>query len=229
MDLEKFYDEYWTNKGDDVDYNRLNMIVKHIESGKKVLEINGGIGLLAEKMAKKGADVTLTDLSGVALQRAKSRGIQKVFKVDLDTQTLPFDSAQFDIVVSNSMIEHSFFPENTIREGVRVLKDKGIFIIMVPNIGHWRFRLWLLLGRFPYLQNTPTDNLHLRFFTCQSIKKMGKQFGLKVKKVRGYSGLWVKSIYPTLFQLPIIKQIYELLTLIYPSLFARYILIIFEK
>jgi methionine biosynthesis protein MetW len=229
VDLEKFYDKYWTEKGEDIDYNRLEMIVKHIESGEKVLEINCGNGLLAEKIAKKGADVTVTDLSDVALKMAKSRGISKAFKVNLDTQILPFQPSQFDIVVSNSMIEHGFFPENTVREGMRVLKENGTFIIMVPNIGHWRFRLWLLLGIFPYIQNTPTDMLHLRFFTLQSIKKAGEQFGLKVKKVSGNSGLWVNRIYPFFFNVTPIKQAYKLLTEIHPSLFARDILIVFEK
>lgn len=196
MDLEKFYDKYWSDVGDKVDHKRLEMIVRYIESGEKVLEINSGLGILAEKMLKKGADITVTDLSNVALQKAKSRGIAKTFKVDMDTESLPFESSKFDIVVSNSMIEHTFFPENTIRGGIRVLQDGGKFIIMVPNIGHWRFRLWLLFGRFPYLENTPTDTLHLRFFTSRSIKDLGEKYGLKVKKLEGNSGLWVGSIYP---------------------------------
>jgi ubiquinone/menaquinone biosynthesis C-methylase UbiE len=229
MDLKKFYDQYWTDKGDDVDHRRLNMMVKYIEPGKKVLEINCGIGILAKKIAESGADITVTDLSEVALQKTNARGIQKRFEVDLDTQKLPFKSSKFDIVVSNSMIEHSFYRENTIREGVRVLKDKGIFIIMVPNIGHWRFRLWLLFGRFPYIPNTPTDILHLRFFTTHSLKKLGQQFGLDTKMIEGNSALWVKSFYPSFFQRSPIRQIYKLLTQFYPALFARDILIIFEK
>lgn len=229
MDLEKFYDRYWKYKGDDYDHERLNKIIKHVDSDKKVLEINCGLGILAEKILKKGAAITVTDLSEIALQNAMFRGIQKAFKVDIDTQDLPFDSSQFDIVVNNSMIEHTFFPEHTIIGGVRVLKDGGKFIIMVPNIGHWRFRLWLLFGRFPYLENTPTDRLHLRFFTSRSIKDLGEKHGLKVKKVEGHSGLWVNALYPFYFRLPGIKQLYELLTKIYPSLFARYLLVIFEK
>lgn len=229
MDLEKFYDKYWTNVGDSVDHKRLDMIVMHIESGKDVLEINCGLSILAEKIAKKGADITVTDLSNVALQKAKSRGIEKTFKVDIDTEALPFESSKFDIIVSNSMIEHTFFPENTIRGGIRVLKYGGKFIVMVPNIGHWIFRLWLLFGRFPYLENTPTDVLHLRFFTMKSIKELGKKYGLRVKKVEGHSGLWVSAMYPIFFRIPGIRQIYDLLAKIYPSLFARYILIIFEK
>lgn len=229
MNLEKFYDKYWTDAGDSVDHKRLDMIVRHIESRKDVLEINCGLSILAEKILKKGANITVTDLSNVALKKAKSRGIPNTFKVDIDTEALPFESSKFDIVVSNSMIEHTFFPENTVRGGIRVLKDGGKFIVMVPNIGHWRFRLWLLFGRFPYLENTPTDMLHLRFFTVESIKELGKKYGLKVKKVEGHSGLWVKAIYPFFFRIPPISQIYDLLTAIYPSLFARYVMVTFEK
>lgn len=230
MDLEKFYDAYWIKKeDDDIDHDRLNMIVKYVEPETDVLEINCGLGILAEKMMKKGADITVTDPSDIALQRTRARRITKIFKVDTDTQTLPFHSSKFDMIVSNSMIEHVFFPENIIRGGIRVLKDKGKFIIMVPNIGHWRFRLWLLFGRFPYLENTPTDMLHLRFFTLQSIKKIAENYGLKIKKVEGSAGLWVGSIYPLFFKIFPIRHIYELLTKIYPSLFARYILVIFEK
>ena len=231
MDMEKFYDKYWTDKKDGVDYSRLDMILEHIEPGKEVLEINCGASLLAKKIAEKGADITVTDISGVALEKARSRGIQKTFKIDIDTQQLPssFESSKFDIVVSNSMIEHYFFPENTIKEGVKVLRDDGYFIVVVPNIGHWRFRLWLLFGRLPYLEDTPSDVLHLRFLTVHSLKELGKKYGLKTRKVEGHAGLWVSSLYPVLFRVPVIKQIYELLATIYPSLFARYMLITFEK
>lgn len=231
MDMEKFYDEYWKNVKDTVDHNRLNMIVRCIEPGKEVLEINCGLSILAEKMAKKGADITVTDLSDVALERARSRGIQKTFKVDIDAESLPssFESSKFDIVVSNSQIEHCFFPENTIKEAVKVLKDDGKFFAMVSNIGHWRFRLWLLFGRFPYLEGTPTDMLHMRCITVHSLKELGKKYGLEAKKVEGHAGLWAGSLYPIIFIVPPIKQIYRLLTAVYPSLFARYMLITFEK
>jgi len=157
--------------------------------------------------------------------------IRKKFKVDIDTQPLPlsFESSKFDMIVSSSMIEHCFYPENTIREGAKVLKNDGKCMIMVSNIGHWKFRLWLLFGRFPYLEGTPTDMLHLRFLTVHSLKEIGKKYGLDAKNVEGHPGLWVSPLYSRLFMIPPIKQTYELLTKIYPSLFARYILITFEK
>jgi len=231
MDMEKYYDEYWSNKEDSVDYDRLDMILRRIDPGQKVLEINCGASLLAKKILDKGVDITVTDISGFAIEKAKSRGISKAFKMDIDTQPLPssFEKSKFDVVVSNSMIEHYFYPENTIKEGIKALKDGGEFIVVVPNIGHWRFRLWLLFGRMPYIENTPSDILHLRFLTVHSVKELGKKNGLKVKRVEGHAGLWMADLYPVFFRVPPVKQIYKVLTNIYPSLLARYMLITFEK
>lgn len=230
MDLEKYYDKYWTDALDIIDHKRLAFIINEIEPGQEVLEINCGLGILANKMVKKGANVTVTDMSLVALRRTSCKDKKiKVNHLDLDIHTLSFEDNKFDVIVSNSMIEHVFFPDNTIKEGVKVLKNGGKFVIMVPNIGHWRFRLWLLLGRFPYIGNTPTDTLHLRFFTSNSIKKLGEKYGLKRKKVSGSSGLWVRKLYPVIFIVPPIKQLYEILTMAWPSLFARYLLVVFKK
>lgn len=233
MDIAKFYDEYWTEhaKTDTVDYSRLAMILKDIEPGKTVLEINCGASLLAKKILEKGNDITVTDISNVALEKAKSRGIKKIYNVDIDTESLPapLTESKFDIILSNSMIEHYFSSENTIKEGIKALKEDGKFIVVCPNIGHWRFRLWLLFGRFPCLENTPTDILHLRFLTVHSLKEIGKKYGLRVEKVEGHAGVWVNALYPVVFNVTPIKQIYESLANIYPSLFARYVLITFEK
>ena len=49
--------------------------------------------------------------------------------------------------------------------GVFVLILGGTLIWLVPNIGHWRYRLWLLAGRFPTIDNSPTDEYHIRFVT----------------------------------------------------------------
>jgi methionine biosynthesis protein MetW len=228
MDLEKFYDRYWSEKNDDIDHNRLEMIVKLVKKDSKVLEISCGLGILAEKISAK-ANITVTDMSEESLKKVMRRGITKIHKVDTDVEDLPFNSSEFDTIVSNSMMEHTFYPENTIKEVVKVLKQGGEFIVMVPNIGHWFFRFNLLFGRFPYLENTPTDELHLRFFTLCQLKKLGEKYGLKVKMVRGNPGIWVRALYPFYFRFSPVKQVYTLLTNIYPSLFARDLLLVFEK
>ena len=229
MDFERFYDNYWQEKGDEVDYNRLNPIIEKVNPEEAVLEVGGHIGLLAEKIQEKGAEVTVTDISKVALKRAEKRGIKKTVHVDLDEEPLPFEDGIFDVVISNSSIEHIFYPLKMIKECTRVLKTGGRFILSVPNIGHWRFRLWLLFGRFPYLPNTPTDELHIRFMTAYEAKKMCRGEGMIPEALEGDPGLWVKELYPFFLRIKYIRFIYKHLARHYPSLLSRYFILTCRK
>jgi ubiquinone/menaquinone biosynthesis C-methylase UbiE len=229
MDFKDFYDDYWRKKGDEVDYSRLDLVVERINPGEKVLEVGGEIGLLAERIREKGAQVSLTDISKIALSRAGKKGVKETFQVDLDEEPLPFEDNAFDAVVSCSSIEHIFYPQKMIHECARVLKPGGRFMLMAPNIGHWRFRVWLVLGRFPYIKDTPTDELHIRFMTLYEAKKMCSQHGLETELTDGNAGLWSTGLYPSVFRIGYVRSLYKLLARNYPSLFARDFILICRK
>jgi len=229
MDLKKFYDKKWRKKGDELDHSKLDLVVEKVSPNGKVLDVGGHIGILAKKIHDRGADVTLTDISRVALERAKKRGIENTVQVDLDEKPLPFEDNSFDTVISCSSIEHIFYPQGMIKESSRVLKPGGKFILLVPNIGHWRFRLWLLMGRFPYIVDTPTDEEHIRFMTVYEAKKMCSIEGLKPEALDGSAGLWVKGLYPVFFRLKYIRFFYTILARHYPSLFSRSFILVCRK
>lgn len=229
MDFAEYYDDYWRKKGDEVDYSRLELIIKRVNSRDKVLEIGGQIGLLAEKIKEKGADVTITDISGVALERARDRGINDAVRVDLDLEPLPFEDNTFDAVVSNSSIEHIFYPEKLVSEGSRVLKPGGNFVLLAPNLAHWRHRLWLLAGRFPYVKDSPTDELHIRFLTIHEAKAMCEKHDLYPIRTEGCPSLWVKGIYPAFFRYKYVRNVYSVLAKKLPSLFARDFILVCRK
>lgn len=228
MDLVTYYNRYWLDKDDSVDYGRLKLIIDHINPGDKILDVDCGPGMLSMKLKEKGAIVKGTDISTVAVERAREKGLDAV-QVDLDTEVLPFEDNYFDCVISDSSIEHIFYYEKAIKECARVTRLGGKFILLTPNIGHWRYRLWLLFGRFPYIKNSPSDITHLRFMTIYEVKKICLQYGMTIKKLDGSASLWVKGLYPGFFRAPIIKQIYTKFARKFPSLFARDIILICEK
>jgi len=220
VNLAEYYDNYWRKMGDTFDMVRLQLIADRVCPGENVLEVDCGPGVMAELMRDRGAHVTGTDLSGVAVQRAREKGFE-VTQVDLDTEPLPFEDESFDTVVSNSAIEHRFFYDRSLDECARVLRRGGKFILCLPNIAHWRCRLWILAGRFPYVRNSPTDMTHLRFFTVHDAKRLCAERGIEILEVDGSASLWVRGFYHWVFRRPVIRNIYTWLAHKWPSMFAR--------
>ncbi len=227
MDLRDYYDNHWSHVAEgEVDYSRLRYVVDALQPGERVLDCGCGPGFLAALLAEHGIQVVATDLSRVGVERTRARGIE-AYQVDLDTERLPFPDGSFDAVIANSNLEHLFFMRRHVRECVRCVRPGGKFIWLVPNIGHWRYRLWLLAGRFPYIPNSPTDEYHIRYTTAYEARKLLRQAGLTGIRLRGHAGTWVAGLYPRIFVNRYVKRyfdaLYEPLVRLRPSLFARYL------
>jgi len=113
-------------------------------SGKKVLEIGGGLGTDLAQFARHGAVVTDLDLSGghlaLARENFRLRGLEGTF-VHHDAEKLPFDDDTFDVVYSNGVIHHTPNTAQVVAEIHRVLKPGGRAIIMVyaeNSLHYWR-------------------------------------------------------------------------------------------
>lgn len=228
MNLVDFYDAYWRQADDTFDMDRLALVARHVAAGENVLEVDCGPGVLARLMMQRGCHVTGTDLSGVAVERAQAKGIP-AHQVDVDTEPLPFADGSFDTVVSNSMIEHRFLPERSLDEIARVLRVGGKFVVCLPNTAHWLCRWWLLTGRFPYVKNSPTDDLHIRFFTVADARRLCEQRGLRVVEVDGSASLWAKEFYPPLVRSRRFRRLYTWLAHRWPSMFARDFILLCRK
>jgi methionine biosynthesis protein MetW len=233
MDLQDYYDKHWTDLPEgQVDYKRLDMIVSRVGAGEKVLETGCGPGFLAKLLKDRGAHVIGADVSPVGVERTERRGIE-AHHVDLDTTKFPFSDESFDTVVCNSNLEHLFHLEQNLAECIRVLRVGGKFIWMEPNTAHWRYRLWLLFGRFPYIPESPTDPYHIRHVTAYELKRLCRINGLEVKELLGHPGLWCKGLYPKWFYMRgmgrLVYAIYPTLVRLRPQFFARYLFVRAEK
>lgn len=228
MDFVRFYDAYWRDKDDRVDRQRLVIVAGYVQPGEHVLQVDCGPGWLPEMLRDCGARVVATDLSNVAVERARARGID-ASQCDLDAGPLPFAGGQFDVVVSDSQLEHRFDYEHALAEMARTLRPGGRLILVLPNTAHWRVRLWLLRGRFPYVANTPTDPLHLRFFTLGDVRVLLARHGLVVEETDGSASLWVPGFYPAFLQRGLPARLYTRLARWRPGLFARDFIVIARK
>ena len=229
MNLVAWYEAYWAAKDDTVDQSRLDLLLPHIQPGQRVFQLDGGPGMLAERMVReRGAQVVMTDLTYEATQRALAKGLDasQLYIAEAD---IPHPSAGFDVVVSDSAIEHHFDPARSFDELARVLKPDGLMVLCLPNIAHWRCRWWLLRGRFPIVRASPTDFTHLRFFTLNEIRDWLDDRGITITHLDGSASLWVRGLYPGWLRRPPFNLLYTRLARRFPTLFARDLIVVGRK
>jgi len=98
-------------------------------SGKKVIDVGCGGGILAEAMAKCGAQVTGIDLAEKPLQVARLHLLESGLNVtyrNIAVEDLALESpADFDVVTCMEMLEHVPDPAATVRACAELLKPGG--------------------------------------------------------------------------------------------------------
>ncbi|GEM_PF-6689564 len=108
-------------------------------SGKKILDVGCGRGLLCSKLSEKN------DCFGFDLIPENPRKINLVV-TDCSKKFLSEDN-KFDVVVCSHYLEHSSNPDLTIQEIKRVLKGEGTAFILIPNEYTWRAKFDFACGK----------------------------------------------------------------------------------
>lgn len=144
-----FYIESQRSKlGEYITGSGYKILKNHFFENKKVLEIGPGDLRHFDYMESLPADYTGLDISESMLSlcaRAMSeRSIPGRIVLNEDSNLLPFDDEEFDIVLAFNCLEHITDLDDYLLEIKRVLKPKGLLIGAIPNEGGL---LWGL-GRF---------------------------------------------------------------------------------
>ncbi len=102
--------------------------------GKKILDAGCGEGYLSRMLTQRGATVTGVDFSTTMLDMAKSRTPSElsISYCHGNCEALLFlDAAQFDIVVSNMVIQDLPDYQAAIAEAYRLIKPGGVYIFSI--------------------------------------------------------------------------------------------------
>lgn len=98
--------------------------------GKRVVDIGCGGGILADSMARKGADVLGIDLSSKALRVAQlhalESGTQSIQYREVSAESLAIEQpTSFDVVTCMEMLEHVPDPASVVRACSTLVKPGG--------------------------------------------------------------------------------------------------------
>ncbi len=118
---------------------RLGYIREHAGAleGRRVLDMGCGGGLLAEAMARAGAQVEGIDASpraiAVARAHAEREGLAVRYEVAEPVAFAEGCAGAYDLVVCMEVLEHVPDPAAVVRAAARMLKPDGVFVFSTIN------------------------------------------------------------------------------------------------
>lgn len=160
----------------------------HWGAPKRALEVGCGEGVIAGKLHQRFADVVALDLPDAGLRR-EWQGYQGPRFLHADAHALPFEDAQFDLVVAVEVLEHLTDPIKGLHELARV--GRRHLVVSVPREPIFR-SCNLVAGRYVKdLGNTPG---HLNHWSKRSFKRLVSSVGTvrEVTTPFPWTTIWVE-------------------------------------
>ncbi|MBK1734526.1 bifunctional 3-demethylubiquinol 3-O-methyltransferase/2-polyprenyl-6-hydroxyphenol methylase [Halorhodospira abdelmalekii] len=161
-------------------------------TGKRILDVGAGGGILAEALAERGATVLGIDTARQALQTAKlhalERGLKGVEYRCLTVEELAAEEgseASFDAVVCMELLEHTPHPDSVVGACAALLRPGGDACFATINRTHSAY-LQMILGAEHLLRLLPKGtHCYAGFVQPAELARWGRRSGLELMQVRG--------------------------------------------
>jgi len=158
-------------------------------SGKTVLDVGCGGGILAESMAKRGARVTGIDLAEKPLKVAQLHLLESGLQVDyrmIAAEELARDAPhRFDIVTCMEMLEHVPDPGATVKACAELVKPGGHVFFATLNRNPKSY-LFAIIGAEYLLKLLPRGTHdYVKFIKPSELATMCRNAALNVAGITG--------------------------------------------
>ena len=159
-------------------------------SGHQVLDVGCGGGILAEAMARQGADVLGIDLASKSLKVAQlhalESGLANVAYREVAVEALAAERpASFDVVTCMEMLEHVPDPASVVKACAELVKPGGWVFFSTLNRNPKSF-LFAIVGA-EYVLNLLPRGTHefAKFIKPSELASFCRQAGLDLQGTRG--------------------------------------------
>ncbi|SJL83207.1 bifunctional 2-polyprenyl-6-hydroxyphenol methylase/3-demethylubiquinol 3-O-methyltransferase UbiG [Vibrio palustris] len=199
LEIKKFEDmasRWWDLNGEfkplhQINPLRLNYVMDKANGlfGKTVLDVGCGGGILAESMAKEGAEVTGLDMGKEPLEVARLHALETGTSLSYIQSTIE-DHANthanhYDVVTCMEMLEHVPDPQSVISACCTLVKPDGHVFFSTLN-RNFKSYLFAIVGAEKILKIVPNNTHdHNKFIRPSELMKMIDQTQLQSHGITG--------------------------------------------
>jgi 2-polyprenyl-6-hydroxyphenyl methylase/3-demethylubiquinone-9 3-methyltransferase len=159
-------------------------------SGKRVVDVGCGGGILADAMARKGAEVLGVDLATKSLRVAQLHALEaqtpRVQYREISAEALAAEQpASFDVVTCMEMLEHVPSPDSIVRACAQLVRPGGWVFFSTLNRNPKSFAFAIVGAE--YLLNLLPRGTHTyaKFLRPSELARFARDAGLEPVQSRG--------------------------------------------
>lgn len=161
----------------------LEQLAKYKVRGRKIIDIGGGGGEMAEDWAERNLfdSITVVEPQSLKVNLPKVKVIKGFFG---DCEL----AEKFDVITAFEVVEEILNPDKFLKKIKDSLNDEGIFIFSTPNIDGFEMST---LGKL----STAMRFSHIRLYNIKSIKILLERNGFEVLDIQTPGELDVEMVY----------------------------------
>ena len=152
--------------------------------GKSALDVGCGAGLLAEPLARMGAEVTAIDPASELIAAARDHAAGQGLAIDYRASAIEEILGTFDLITTMEVIEHTADPQQFLNEVAKRLAPNGLLILSTPNATAWSRLITITLAEGIGAIPKGTHDFD-KFIAPERMKQLMANAGLKCLDVEG--------------------------------------------